>query len=90
MANQQYVISYRSDEELLEATRARAIESDQRTVRATRGIESDEELLRATGRRYIYEINAIYDINAIYRLYFGVYRVYLVTRPNIDVTRPNI
>ena len=28
-------------------------------------------------------MNAIYDMNAIYRLYFGVYRVYLVARANI-------
>ena len=36
----------------------------------------------------IYEINAIYDINAIEL--DDISRLYLVTRPNIDVTRPNI
>ena len=58
-------------------------------MRATRGNESDEGLLESDGET-IYEINAIYDINAIYRLYFCVYRVYLVARQYIDVTRPNI
>ena len=57
------------------ATRSpKAIESDQRTVRATRGIESDGET--------IYEINAIYRRDA--PKYIDVRaQIYRRARPNI-------
>ena len=66
---------------------------------------SGDALIGAIARLTLYRVYLLYIYIYIYiyiafisfiafvgdrRLYFGVYRVYRVTRPNIDVPRPNI